>query len=107
MDRSHIDYRAVVRLFFELLHLPQMYHQRSVQRKRLEWLDRAVVALDGTNTELTRSVAVPSELHDGKTVDEIQPGNRGLKFNLAARVDGHAKQPLGVSVTAGETREPT
>ena len=101
------DYRAVVRLFFELLHSPQLYHQRSVQRKRLEWLDRAVVALDGTNLALTRSVAVPSELHDGETVAEISPGDRGLKFNLAARVDGHAKHPLGVSVTAGETREPT
>lgn len=101
------DYRAVVRVFFELLHSPQLYHQRSVQRKRLEWLDRAVVALDGTNLALTRSVAVPSELHDGEVIDEIKPGDRGLKFNLAARVDGHAKQPLGVSVTAGETREPT
>ena len=101
------DYRAVVRVFFELLHSPQLYHQRSVQRKRLEWLDRAVVALDGTNLALTRSVTVPSELHYGETVDEIKPGDRGLKFNLAARVDGHAKQPLGVSVTAGETREPT
>ncbi|MFC6763532.1 IS4 family transposase [Natrinema soli] len=101
------DYRAVVRVLFELLHSPQLYHQRSVQRKRLEWLDRAVVAIDGTNLALTRSVTIPSELDDDEVIDEIKPGNRGLKFNLAARVDGHAKQPLGVSVTAGETREPT
>ena len=101
------DYRAVVRLLFELLHSSQLYHHRGVQRKRLEWLDRAVVAFDGTNLALTRSVAIPSELHDDETIDEIKPGDRGLKFNLAARVDGHAKQPLGVSVTAGETREPT
>ena len=39
------DYRAVVRLFLELLHSPQLYHQRGVQRKRLDWLGRAVVAL--------------------------------------------------------------
>ena len=101
------DYRAVVRVLFELLHSPQLYHQRGVQRKRLEWLDRAVVAFDGTNLALTRSVAVPSELHDDEVIDEINPGDRGLKFNLAARVDGHAKHLLGVSVTAGDTREPT
>lgn len=101
------DYRAVVRVLFELLHSPQLYHQRSVQRKRLEWLDRAVVAIDGANLALTRSVTIPSEVHDDETIDEIEPGDRGLKFNLAARVDGHAKQLLGVSVTAGETREPT
>jgi hypothetical protein len=101
------DYRAVVRVFFELLHSPQLYHQRGVQRKRLDWLDRAVVAIDGTNLALTRSVAVPSELHDDEPIAKIKPGDRGLKLNLAARVDGHAKQPLGVSVTAGDTREPT
>lgn len=101
------DYRAVVRVLFGLLHSPQLYHQRNVQRKRLEWLDRAVVAIDGTNLALTRSVTIPSELDDDEVIDEIKPGNWGLKFNLAARVDGHAKQPLGVSVTAGETREPT
>jgi len=27
---------AVVRLFFELLHSPQLYHQRGVQRKQLD-----------------------------------------------------------------------
>jgi len=101
------DYRAVVRVLFGLLHSPQLYHQRGVQRKRLKWLDRAVVAIDGANLALTRSVAVSSELHDNEIIDEIQPGDRGLRFNLAARVDRHAKQPLGVSVTAGETREPT
>lgn len=83
------------------------YHQRRVQRKRLDWLDRAVVAINGTNLALTRSVTIPSELEDTEISEEIQPGDRGLKFNLAARVDGHVKQPLGVSVTAGETREPT
>ncbi|PGF14201.1 IS4 family transposase [Natrinema sp. CBA1119] len=101
------DYRAVVRVLFGLLHSSQLYHQRNVQRKRLERLDRAVVALDGTNLALTRSVTIPSEFDDDEVIDEINPGNWGLKLNLAARVDGHAKQPLGVSVTAGETREPT
>ena len=73
----------------------------------MEWLDRAVVAIDGTNLALTRSVTIPSEFDDDEVIDEIKPGNWGLKFNLVACVDGHAKQPLGVSVTAGETREPT
>ena len=40
------DYRAVVRLLFELLHTPQLYHQRAVQHKRLNWLNRPVVALE-------------------------------------------------------------
>ncbi|PGF14480.1 IS4 family transposase [Natrinema sp. CBA1119] len=101
------DYRAVVRVLFGLLHSPQLYHQRNVQRKRLEWLDRAVVAIDGTNLALTRSVTIPSKLDNNEVIDEIKPSNWGLKFNLAARVDGHAKRLLGVSVTAGETREPT
>jgi len=48
------DYRAVVRLFFELLHCPQLYHQRGVQRKRFDWLDRAVIATDATNLTITR-----------------------------------------------------
>jgi len=43
------DYRAVVRLLFELLHTPQLYHQRAVQRNRLKWLNRPVAALDATN----------------------------------------------------------
>jgi len=28
------DYRAVARFLFEVLHTPQLYHQRAVQRKR-------------------------------------------------------------------------
>ena len=101
------DYRAVVQMLFELLHTPQLYHQRGVQRKRLEWLDRGVVATDATHLALTRSVAVPSELDDDEILHEIQPGERGLTLNLAARVDGEYTQPLGVTVTAGMTREPT
>lgn len=46
-------------------------------------------------------------MHDDEVIAEIQPGDRGLKFNLAARVGGHAKGLLGVAVTAGETREST
>ncbi|WP_256687456.1 IS4 family transposase [Halococcus qingdaonensis] len=101
------DYRAVVRVLFELLHTPQLYHQRGVQRKRLEWLNRSVVAIDATNLMLTRSVAIPSELQDEKILHEIQPTDGGLKLNLAARVDGKYKQPLGMTVTGGDTREPT
>ena len=101
------DYRAVVRLLFELLHTPQLYHQRAVQRKRLEWLNRAVVALDATNLTLTRSVAVTGELDEDTVIHELQPTDGGLKLNLAARVDGEYSHPLGVTVTGGDTREPT
>jgi len=101
------DYRAVVRVLFELLHTPQLYHQRAVQRKRLEWLNRAVVALDATNLSLTRSVAVAGELDEDTVIHELQPTDGGLKLNLAARVDGEYSHPLGVTVTAGDTREPT
>jgi len=101
------DYRAVVRLFFELLHSPQLYHQRGVQRKRLEWLDRAVVATDAANLNLTRSVAIPSESPETEILRTIQPGEKGLHLNVAARVDGSAKHPLGVTITPGVMREPT
>jgi len=101
------DYRAVVRVLFELLHTPQLYHQRGVQRKRLEWLDRSVVATDATHLALTRSVTVSGELNDDEILREIQPSERGLTLNLAARVDGEYTHPLGVTVTAGMTREPT
>jgi len=84
-----------------------LYHQHAVQRKRLEWLNRAVVALDATNLSLTRSVAIAGELDDDTVIHEIQPTDGGLKLNLAARVDGECNQPLGVTVTGGDTREPT
>jgi len=101
------DYRAVVRLFFELLHTPQLYHQRAVQRKRLEWLNRPIVALDATNLALTRSVAIAGELDNETVIHEIQPTDGGIKLNLAARVDGECSHPLGVTVTGGDTRELT
>ena len=101
------DYRAVVRALFELLHTPQLYHQRAVQRKRLNWLNRAVVALDATNLMLTRSVTVAGELDEDTMIHEIQPTNGGLKLNLTARVDGESNHPVGMTVTGGETREPT
>jgi len=101
------DYRAVVRLLFELLHTPQLYHQRSVQRKRLDRLNRAVVTLDATNLTLTRSVAVAGELNEETVIHEIQPTNGELELNLAARVDGEYSNLLGATVTGGDTREPT
>lgn len=88
------DYRAVVRLFFELLHSPQLYHQRGVQHKQLDWLERAVVATDSANLTVTRSVAIPSESHDTEIQRVIQPDEKGLHLNLAARVDGDAKHRL-------------
>lgn len=101
------DYRAVVQLFFELLHSPQLHHQRSVQRKRLDWLERAVVATDATNLTLTRSIEILSEHDDTEVCRVIQPGEKGLHLNVAARVDGDATHPLGVTVTPGVMREPT
>lgn len=101
------DYRAVAHLFFELLHSPQLYHQRGAQRKRLDWLDRAVVATDATNFTFTRSVAIPSESRDTEILRVIPPGEKGLHLNLAARVDGDAKHPLGVTITPGVRRGPT
>lgn len=101
------DYRAVVRLFFELLHCPQLYHQRGVQRKQFDWLDRAVIATDATNLTITRSVSVPSERPNDEVLHEIGPDEKGLHLNVSARVDGDAKHPLGVTITPGVMREPT
>ena len=101
------DYRAVVRLFFELLHCPQLYHQRGVQRKRFDWLDRAVIATDATNLTITRSVSVPSERPNDEVLHEIDPDEKGLHLNVSARVDGDAKHSLGVTITPGVMREPT
>jgi hypothetical protein len=100
------DSRAVVRLLFALLHTPQLYHQRAVQRKRLEWLTRGVVAADATNLELTRSVVVSDEfVGDDEDIYEINADDGGLEFHCAARVDGEHKHPLGATVTEGETHE--
>ncbi len=100
------DYRAVVRLLFALLHTRQLYHQRGVQRKRLEWLTRGVVAADATNLELTRSVVVSDEfVGDDDQVYEIDTDDGGLELHCAARVDGEHKHPLGATVTEGDTHE--
>jgi len=100
------DYRAVVRLLFALLHTPQLYHQRGVQRKRLEWLTRGVVAADATNLDLTRSVVVSDEfVGDDDHVYEIDTDDGGLELHCAARVDGEHKHPLGATVTEGDTHE--
>jgi hypothetical protein len=100
------DYRAVVRSMFELLHTPQLAHQRAVERKRLQRLTRGVVATDATNLELTRSIVVSDEVvRDDEQPDEIDTDNGGIKLHLAARVDGEHKHPLGATVTEGETHE--
>jgi len=100
------DYRAVVRLLFEILHSPQLYHQRAVQRKRLEHLTRSVIAADATNLELTRSVVVSDDfVGDDEEAYEIDTSDGGIKLHLAARVDGEHKHPLGATVTEGETHE--
>jgi len=100
------DYRAVVRYMFELLHTPQLAHQRAVERKRIQRLTRGVVATDATNLELTRSVVVSDEfVGDDEQSYEINTNDGGIKLHLAARVDGEHKHPLGATVTEGETHE--
>ena len=100
------DYRAVVQLLFEVLHTPQLYHQRGVQRKRLEWMTRGVVAVDATNLELTRSVVVSDEfVGDDDKVYKIDTDDGGLELHCAARVDGENKHPLDATVTEGDTHE--
>ena len=100
------DYCAVVQLLFEVLHTPQLYHQRGVQRKRLEWMTRDVVAVDATNLELTRSVVVSDEfVGDDEDIYEIDTDGGGVELHCAARVDGKHKHPLGATVTEGDTHE--
>ena len=100
------DYCAVVQLLFEVLHTPQLYHQRGVQRKRLEWMTRDVVAVDATNLELTRSVVVSDEfVGDDDKVYKIDTDDGGLELHCAARVDGENKHPLDATVTEGDTHE--
>ena len=100
------DYRAVVRLLFELLHTPQLYHQRGVQRKRLGWMTRGVVAVDATNLELTRSVVVSDEfVGDDDKVYKVDTDDGGLEIHCAARVDGENKHPLDATVTQSDTHE--
>ncbi|GAB7092262.1 hypothetical protein JCM18237_25330 [Halorubrum luteum] len=100
------DYRAVVRCLFALLHTPQLYHQRAVQRKRLELLTRGVVAVDATNLELTRSVVVSDEfVGDDERSYKSNTDDGGLELHCAARVDGEHKHPLGATVTEGQTHE--
>ncbi len=100
------DYCAVVQLLFEVLHTPQLYHQRGVQRKRLEWMARGVVAADATNLELTRSVVVSDEfVGDDDEVYKIDTEEGGLELHCAARVDGENKHPPDATVTEGDTHE--
>ncbi|CCC39894.1 IS4 family transposase [Haloquadratum walsbyi] len=100
------DYCAVVQLLFEVLHTPQLYHQRGVQRKRLQWMTRDVVAVDATNLELTRSVVVSDEfVGDDDKVYKIDTDDGGLELHCAARVDGENKHPLDATVTEGDTHE--
>jgi len=97
------EYGAVVRLLSDLLQTRHLYHQRGVQRKRLEWLSRGVIATDATNLTLTRSVTV----HDGTDREpaEIDPSDGGLALHMAARVDVAQKHPVGVGLSQGQSHE--
>lgn len=99
------DYGAVVRLLSDLLHTRRLYHQRGVQRKRLEWLSRGVIATDATNLTLTRSVTVREDDSTDGDPAEIDPSDGGLALHMAARVDGEQKQPVGVGVSQGQSHE--
>ena len=99
------DYCAVVRLLFAVLHTLQLYHQRAVQRKRLERLTRGVGAADAINLELTRSVVVSDEfVGDDKDIYEIDSDGGGLELHCAARVDGEHKHLLGAAEKAIPTK---
>jgi len=65
------------------------------------------VATDSTNLTVTRSVAISIESHETEIRRAIQPDEKGLHLNLAARVDGDSKHPLDVTITPGVMREPT
>ena len=99
------DYRAVVQVVRALLHSPQLYRQRGVDRKRLEWLDRQVVAVDATHLALDANVVVQDEGGRSDGSLEVRPEDGGLKLHLAARVDGEHKQPLAATVTHPNTHE--
>ena len=97
------EYGAVVRLLCELLQTRRLYHQRGVQRKRLEWLSRGVIATNATNLTLTRSVTV----HNGTDREpaEIDPSDGGLTLHMAARMDVAQKHPVGVGLSQGQSHE--
>ncbi len=99
------DYGAVVCLLFELLHTRRLYHQRAVERKRLDWLSRGVIAVDKTNLTLTRSITVHDEDSPDTDTAELDPSDGGLALHMAARVDVEQKQPVGVGVSHGQSHE--
>ena len=99
------DYGAVVRLLFELLHTRRLYHQRSVLRKRLEWLSRGVIATDATNLTLTRSVTVNEDASTDGDPTQVDPSDGGLTLHMAARVDVEQKHPVGVGVSQRQSHE--
>ena len=99
-------FSELTRLLFELLHTPQLSHQRTIQRKRLEWLTRGVVAADATTLELTRSVIVSDDfVGDDEDIYNRDTDGGGVELHCAARVDGKHKHPLGATVTEGDTHE--
>ncbi|MFB6227727.1 MAG: IS4 family transposase [Halobacteriales archaeon] len=99
------DYSAVVRLLFELFQTRRLYHQRGVQRKRLKWLSRGVIATDATNLTLTRSVTMQEESSTDGDPAEITPSDGGLALHMAARVDVEQKHPVGIGVSQGQSHE--
>ena len=99
------DHGAVVSLLFELLHTRRLYHQRAVQRKRLEWLTRGVIATDATNLALTRSVTVQEDASTDDDPAQIDPSDRGLTLHMAARVNVEQKHPVGMGVSQGQSHE--
>jgi hypothetical protein len=81
------DYRAVVEVVRALLHSPQLYRHWGVDRNRLEWLDRQVVAVDATHLALDAPVNLSDEGGRSWESLEVRLEDGGLKLHLAARVD--------------------
>ncbi|WP_206731732.1 hypothetical protein [Halorubrum amylolyticum] len=59
------------------------------------------------NRSISCSIQIASESDDTEIRRVIQSGEKGLHLNVAARVDGDVKFPLGDTITPGVMREPT
>lgn len=79
---------AVVALLSELLHTPQLYHQRGCARKRLERLEDQIVAIDASHLSLATTLIVPSVFQEIDEADELRPEGAGFNLLLATRIDG-------------------
>lgn len=102
-DTNDLDYRAVVRFLFALLHACTI---SALSNANAEWFTRGVVAVDAANLELTCSVVVSDEVvRDDEQVYEIDIDYAGVGFHCADRADGEYKHPFSATVTKDHTHE--